>query len=113
MTSDDKQEVGSVHSLDSKKTNHSHLNATSESSWVLDSLLPVFPKGPFFHDSFFKDSQQHFDAAVKEVLSRFNHNNSPTDNLSLYRNLRTNDMTNKSLAVKVTENEQVHQVSLF
>ncbi|KAG0721980.1 Heat shock protein 22 [Chionoecetes opilio] len=107
----DKQEVDS-NSHESTKTSHDHLDATTDSSWVLDSLLPVFPKGPFFHDSSFKESRQHFEAAVKEALGRLGHEESPTDDFSLYRSLRAKDMTDESQAVKVTENEHVHQVVL-
>lgn len=99
--------------VESTKTSHGRLDATKESSWVHDSLLPVFPKGPFFHDSFFKESRQHFEAAVKEALCRLGHEESQSDDFSLYRSLRAKDMTDKSQAVKVTENEQVHQVSEF
>ena len=110
-TCSDKWETESNYSVESTKIlQNGHLNA-KRSSWELDSLLPVFPKGPFFHDSYFKESRQHFDAAVKEALSRLGHEETQTDDFSLYRDLRTSDMTDHSQAVKVTENEQIHQVS--
>ncbi|KAK8382844.1 hypothetical protein O3P69_011416 [Scylla paramamosain] len=111
-TCSDKWETDSNYSVESTKIGNGHLDAKRRSSWELDSLLPVFPKGPFFHDSYFKESRQHFDAAVKEALSRLGHEETQTDNFSLYRNLRMSDMTDHSQAVKVTENEQVHQVVL-
>uniref|UniRef100_A0A0P4VY54 SHSP domain-containing protein n=2 Tax=Scylla olivacea TaxID=85551 RepID=A0A0P4VY54_SCYOL len=111
-TCSDKWETDSNYSVESTKISNGHLDAKRRSSWELDSLLPVFPKGPFFHDSYFKESRQHFDAAVKEALSRLGHEETQTDNFSLYRNLRMSDMTDHSQAVKVTENEQVHQVVL-
>ncbi|XP_045113788.1 uncharacterized protein LOC123506027 [Portunus trituberculatus] len=111
-TCSDKWETDSNYSVESTKIlQNGHLNA-KRSSWELDSLLPVFPKGPFFHDSYFKESWHHFDVAVKEALSRLGHKETQTDDFSLYRNLRTSDMTDHSQAVKVTENEQVHQVVL-
>lgn len=92
-------------------TSRGRLDAAGE-LWVLDSLLPVFPKGPFFHDSFFEESRRHFEAAVKEALGRLGQQEeTPEDDFSLYRSLRAKNLTDESLAVKVTEDEHGHQVS--
>ncbi|XP_050702171.1 serine-rich adhesin for platelets-like isoform X2 [Eriocheir sinensis] len=100
-------------SQESATTSHGRRDAAGKSSWVLDSLLPVFPKGPFFHDSFFEESRQHFETAVKEALGRLGQEEeAAADDFSLYRSLRAKDMTDASQAVKVTEDEHGHQVVL-
>lgn len=105
------QEVCAASQESAATTSHG-LRDARESSWVPDSLLPVFPRGSFFHDSFFEESRQHFESAVKEALGRLGQQEeSEADGFSLYRSLRAKDMTDASQAVKVTEDEHGHQVS--
>ncbi|KAK3853398.1 hypothetical protein Pcinc_040066 [Petrolisthes cinctipes] len=80
-------------------------------SWNLDSFLPVDQRGLFFQDSFFQDAQQNFQAAVKDVLTKFGTSDETSvDDLTLYRTLRRRDLGDESQAVKITENHHSHQV---
>lgn len=109
---EDRQQHVRAASQESATTSHVRRDAATESSWVVDSLLPVFPRGAFLHDSFFEESRQHWQAAVREALGRLGQEEEvAADGLSLYRSLRAKDMTDASQAVKVTEDEHGHQVS--
>lgn len=73
--------------------------------------LPVTTRGLFFNDSFFKDTWQDFQDAMKDVVSRWGHLTSNTDHLTSYRTLRTQDLREETQAVKSSEDEHNYKVS--
>lgn len=89
-----------------------------------DELLPITRRGSFFHDSFFSDMHQKFDAAIKKVLNRWSTNDLQwtdtwddvglryKDILERYRELRSRHLEEK-LAVTVTSDKTGHKVSCF
>lgn len=72
--------------------------------------LPITKKGPFFDDSFFEDSRQPFQKAVRQVLEKTNETSSQTDDLTTYRNLRQRDLKEENQAVTVDEDQKTHKV---
>ncbi|XP_045606872.2 mucin-22 isoform X1 [Procambarus clarkii] len=72
--------------------------------------LPITKKGPFFDDSFFEDSRQPFQKAVRQVLEKTNETSSQTDDLTTYRNLRQRDLKEENQAVTVNEDQKTHKI---
>nr|XP_045606876.1 titin-like isoform X3 [Procambarus clarkii] len=72
--------------------------------------LPITKKGPFFDDSFFEDSRQPFQKAVRQVLEKTNETSSQTDDLTTYRNLRQRDLKEENQAVTVDEDQKTHKI---
>lgn len=75
-----------------------------------ETLLPISCRGNFFHDAFFKDARQHFEAAVRNVLERRGGRGGVHDDLTSYRMLRQTDLSEASQAAAVTESSSSHQV---
>ena len=73
-------------------------------------MLPITTRGLFFGDSFFKNTWQDFQEAVRDVVSKWD-NNSTEDDLTRYTSLRTGDMKNENQAIKSTEDEANYKVS--
>lgn len=73
--------------------------------------LPVTTRGLFFNDSFFKDTWQDFQDAMKDVVSRWGQHTSNTDHLTSYRTLRAHDLREETQAVKSSEDEHNYKVS--
>nr|XP_027231673.1 uncharacterized protein LOC113823256 isoform X1 [Penaeus vannamei] len=94
----------------------------SKGSW--DMFLPITQRGSFFQDSFFSNMQQHFDAAVRQVLDQWsgsdlritdrteNANIRHSDVLGRYRRLRSVDLKEENQAVTVTSDDTSHKVVL-
>nr|XP_045592116.1 uncharacterized protein LOC123754035 isoform X5 [Procambarus clarkii] len=78
--------------------------------WGMESELPVYQKGPFLHDSFFQDARENFQAAVKEILTKFTDLKTDTDDLCFYRSLRECHLSDDNQALKVTETPHTYQV---
>ncbi|KAK3873930.1 hypothetical protein Pcinc_021087 [Petrolisthes cinctipes] len=74
--------------------------------------LPVTTRGLFFNDSFFKDTWQDFQDAVKDVVSRWGNLTSTTDHLTSYRSLRAQDLREETQAVKSSEDEHNYKIVL-
>ncbi|ROT63594.1 heat shock protein 21 [Penaeus vannamei] len=91
----------------------------SKGSW--DMFLPITQRGSFFQDSFFSNMQQHFDAAVRQVLDQWsgsdlritdrteNANIRHSDVLGRYRRLRSVDLKEENQAVTVTSDDTSHK----
>lgn len=75
------------------------------------TTLPITKRGLFFNDSFFKDTWQDFQDAIKDIVSRWGHLTSNTDNLTSYRTLRAQDLREETQAVKSSEDEHNYKVS--
>ncbi|XP_071532717.1 uncharacterized protein [Panulirus ornatus] len=73
------------------------------------SVLPIPKRGLFFSDPFFKDSWQDFRDAVRDILSSRSVLSSSTDDLACYRSLRSNDTSEKTQAVKSSEDDFSHK----
>ncbi|KAK7067256.1 hypothetical protein SK128_020021 [Halocaridina rubra] len=71
--------------------------------------LPITRRGSFLTDSFFHDSRQSFQQAVKDVLIKFNEKSYP-DDLTAYRGLRQRNLTFENQACNVHEDECCHKV---
>ncbi|KAK7081771.1 hypothetical protein SK128_006750 [Halocaridina rubra] len=84
--------------------------SVKDCSYSDTSLLPVFNKGLFFHDDFFKSARHDYENAVKEVLNKWGKENSLLDSMSSYRSLRDMELTEENQAVSVTEDHQCHKV---
>lgn len=87
---------------------------SSLSSW--DLFLPITRRGSFFQDSFFSNIHHDFDAAIREVLGRWNEpdlkvTDSRDDVSRRYRRLRSQNMNEESQAVTVTSDNTGHKVS--
>ncbi|XP_063603423.1 uncharacterized protein LOC134779295 isoform X2 [Penaeus indicus] len=94
----------------------------SKSFW--DMSLPITHRGSFFQDSFFSNIQQHFQAAVKEVLDQWSGSDLMLTNrmdgtnvrhgdaLGRYRRLRSIDLKEENQAVTVTSDDTSHKVVL-
>ncbi|ROT63593.1 heat shock protein 21 [Penaeus vannamei] len=94
----------------------------SKGSW--DMFLPITQRGSFFQDSFFSNMQQHFDAAVRQVLDQWSGsdlritdrtedaNIRHGDVLGRYRRLRSVDLKEENQAVTVTSDDTSHKVVL-
>ncbi|KAK4300942.1 hypothetical protein Pmani_026883 [Petrolisthes manimaculis] len=74
--------------------------------------LPVTTRGLFFNDSFFKDTWQDFQDAVKDVVSRWGNFTSTTDHMTSYRSLRAQDLREETQAVKSSEDEHNYKIVL-
>nr|XP_053643461.1 uncharacterized protein LOC128696305 [Cherax quadricarinatus] len=95
-------------SFDQNETNNFTKNVLP---WDLDTSLSISHKGLFFKDSFFQNARENFEAAVQEVLNKFGRVESACDDdLTTYRNLRESDLRDETQAMKVTENQDSHQV---
>ncbi|KAG7161076.1 uncharacterized protein LOC121875506 [Homarus americanus] len=81
-----------------------------ESTGVWEALLPITCRGQFYHDTFFKEARQHFDAAVREVLDEWDHRSTLVDDLTSYRKLRESNLTEANQAVAVSQDDNCHQV---
>ncbi|XP_063586821.1 PC4 and SFRS1-interacting protein-like [Penaeus indicus] len=86
---------------------------SSLSSW--DLFLPITRRGSFFQDSFFSNIHHDFDAAIREVLGRWNEpdlkvTDSRDDVSRRYRRLRSQNMNEESQAVTVTSDNTGHKV---
>ncbi|ROT62321.1 heat shock protein 21 [Penaeus vannamei] len=82
------------------------------SSW--DLFLPITRRGSFFQDSFFSNIHHDFDAAIREVLGRWNEpdlkvTDSRDDVSRRYRRLRSQNMNEESQAVTVTSDNTGHK----
>ncbi|KAK7081772.1 hypothetical protein SK128_006751 [Halocaridina rubra] len=84
--------------------------SVKDCSYSDTSLLPVFHKGLFFHDDFFKSARHDYENTVKEVLNKWGKETSLLDSMSSYRNLRDIELTEENQAVSVTEDHQCHKV---
>lgn len=73
--------------------------------------LPIVKRGGFFDDSFFEDSRQHFQVAIRNVLEKFNERNTQTDDLTTYRNLRQRNLKEETQAVTECDSDDIHRVS--
>lgn len=103
----------SVSSSSHKDTAHSSSSSSNRlcDATQRETLLPISCKGHFFHDAFFEDARQHFEAAVRNVLDRRGHARSDAhDDLASYRMLRQADLSEGSQAATVTESSTCHQV---
>ncbi|XP_047474766.1 uncharacterized protein LOC125029066 isoform X2 [Penaeus chinensis] len=88
---------------------------SSLSSW--DLFLPITRRGSFFQDSFFSNIHHDFDAAIREVLGRWNEpdlkvTDSRDDVSRRYRRLRSQNMNEESQAVTVTSDNTGHKIVL-
>nr|XP_053639284.1 LOW QUALITY PROTEIN: uncharacterized protein LOC128693551 [Cherax quadricarinatus] len=72
--------------------------------------LPIVKKGLFFDDSFFEDSRQPFQTAIKQVLEKSNVTSTQVDDITNYRNLRQRDLKEENQAVTVSEDQQTHKI---
>ncbi|XP_071532987.1 uncharacterized protein [Panulirus ornatus] len=72
--------------------------------------LPITKKGSFFDDSFFEDSRQVFQTAVKQVLEKSNVKSSETDDITTYRNLRQQNLKDDNQAVTVSDDQKTHKI---
>nr|XP_045592113.1 uncharacterized protein LOC123754035 isoform X2 [Procambarus clarkii] len=88
-------------------------SATGRSSpdQTSDFLLPISHRGLFFHDSFFTEARQDFEAAVKRIVDSWEEAPA-SDHMTSYRRLRERDLKEENQAVSVTENHQSHKVVL-
>ncbi|XP_042855521.1 uncharacterized protein LOC122242304 isoform X2 [Penaeus japonicus] len=94
----------------------------SRGAW--DAFLPISHRGSFFQDAFFSGIQQHFDAALREVLDRWGGpdlkptpgaegaNGRRGDVIGRYRRLRSIDLKEENQAVTVTADDASHKVVL-
>ncbi|ROT82036.1 heat shock protein 21 [Penaeus vannamei] len=74
-------------------------------------FFPITRRGLFFSDSFFQDSWNDFQKAVREVLARWGDQSSLLDDLTSYRNLRSRDLREDTQAVTSSEDEHQHKHS--
>lgn len=65
----------------------------------------------FFGDSFFKDSWQDFQEAVRDVVVKCGDPACPADDLTHYRTLRQRDLRDENQAMRFTEDEVAYKVS--
>ncbi|XP_047474774.1 uncharacterized protein LOC125029069 isoform X2 [Penaeus chinensis] len=72
-------------------------------------FFPITTRGLFFNDSFFQDSWNDFQKAVREVLARWGEQSSLVDDLTSYRNLRSRDLREDTQAVTSSEDEHQHK----
>lgn len=72
-------------------------------------FFPITRRGLFFSDSFFQDSWNDFQKAVREVLARWGDQSSLLDDLTSYRNLRSRDLREDTQAVTSSEDEHQHK----
>ncbi|XP_069981332.1 uncharacterized protein [Penaeus vannamei] len=72
-------------------------------------FFPITRRGLFFSDSFFQDSWNDFQKAVREVLARWGEQSSLLDDLTSYRNLRSRDLREDTQAVTSSEDEHQHK----
>lgn len=98
-------------SISSSHNDTAHKNSRLSDATQQETLLPISTRGHFFHDAFFEDARQHFEAAVRNVLTRRGHGGSDVrDDLTSYRMLRKADLSEDSQAATVTESSNNHQV---
>lgn len=76
-------------------------------------FFPITRRGLFFSDSFFQDSWNDFQKAVREVLARWGDQSSLLDDLTSYRNLRSRDLREDTQAVTSSEDEHQHKVHIW
>ncbi|KAG7173671.1 lethal(2)essential for life-like 2, partial [Homarus americanus] len=85
-------------------------DTTTTTTDVVRRIITIIKKGFFFEDSFFEDSRQLFQSAVRKVLEKFNETSSKTDDITTYRNLRQRNLKEENQAVTVNEGQQVHKI---
>lgn len=74
-------------------------------------MLPITTRGLFFGDSFFKNTWQDFQEAVRDVVSRWGNFSADDDDMTRYMTLRAGDVKDENQAVKSTEDEANYKVS--
>lgn len=67
--------------------------------------------GLFFNDAFFEDTRQDFQQAVKDVVSKWGGQTPATDEISCYRNIRSQDLRDENQAVRSSDDQQFHKVT--
>ncbi|XP_037777334.1 uncharacterized protein LOC119574245 [Penaeus monodon] len=108
-------EMQSVANLSQEtQSSESQLKASeNDMKFHMDSFpghfLPITTRGLFFNDSFFQDSWNDFQKAVREVLARWGEQSSLVDDLTSYRNLRSRDLREDTQAVMSSEDEHQHK----
>ena len=74
-------------------------------------LLPISHSGLFFQDSFFTQTHQEFEEAMKKVLNAVGE--SPKDDvMTSYRSLRERNLADENQAISVTEDSEEHKVRM-
>ncbi|XP_042864839.1 uncharacterized protein LOC122248720 [Penaeus japonicus] len=107
-----KQEVKCEHcSRDIASKQESACNKAVE-SFPGHNFLPIVRRGLFFGDSFFQESWNDFQRAVKEVLNKWGEHPSAGDDLTRYRSLRSRDLREENQAVTSSEDERQHKFVL-
>ncbi|KAK8751059.1 hypothetical protein OTU49_012763 [Cherax quadricarinatus] len=99
----DKETVSTVSQLDKTVTD-------STTTGTVTKVVTIIKKGSFFEDSFFEDSRQLFQTAVRKVLEKFNETSSQTDDITTYRKLRQRDLREENQAVTVDENQTTQKM---
>ncbi|XP_042893942.1 uncharacterized protein LOC122267835 [Penaeus japonicus] len=72
-------------------------------------FVPIRRRGLFFNDSVFQDTRNDFHKAIKEVLRNWGEESSIFDDLTCYRNLRSQDLREENQAVTSVEDESYHK----
>ncbi|XP_047474768.1 uncharacterized protein LOC125029067 isoform X2 [Penaeus chinensis] len=109
------KEIQSVASLNQEtQSSESQLKSSeNDMKFHIDSfpghVFPITRRGLFFSDSFFQDSWNDFQKAVREVLARWGEQSSLVDDLTSYRNLRSRDLREDTQAVTSSEDEHQHK----
>ncbi|XP_042889967.1 uncharacterized protein LOC122264926 isoform X2 [Penaeus japonicus] len=68
--------------------------------------FPITMKGHFFYDSFFRDTRDDFQKAIKEVLRKWGEKSTHGDELTCYRKLRARNMREDNQAATSSEDER-------
>nr|QOV08711.1 HSP21 [Macrobrachium nipponense] len=87
-----------------------HSNDTATSS--TKRYLPVSRKGSFLEDMFFKDFQNDFQAAVKDVLVKCRQCFDMTDYMTAYRNLRQKELKVENQALYAQEDQESLKIAV-
>lgn len=85
-------------------------STTTSAEMTSHKTVSITRKGQFFDDSFFEDTRQDYQDAIKDVLTKWGDKSSKTDDMTSYRQLRTRDMRDENMAVKSSDDELFHKV---